>query len=217
MTISADFFLSFRSPYSYLAVKRIIAIEQDYDVKINARPVYPIAIRMKGWLSSRDPRMWPYFLNDAHRSAEMLGLPLKFPGNPDPVVMDVETREAAAEQPYIHRITRMGCAAETRGKGLAYMDQVCTMIHGGLTPDWHLGEHLEKAVAAAGLNLADLDAEISAGEEKFDKLIEANEALQQPLHWGVPLMVVNGEAFFGQDRCDQFRWRIAQLTKERAS
>jgi 2-hydroxychromene-2-carboxylate isomerase len=27
-------------------------------------------------------------------------------------------------------------------------------------------------------------------------------------HWGVPMFTFHGEAFYGQDRLDQLRWRI---------
>ena len=36
------------------------------------------------------------------------------------------------------------------------------------------------------------------------------QAAQDPHHWGVPLMVFEGEAFFGQDRLDVLEWRLAQ-------
>ena len=38
-----------------------------------------------------------------------------------------------------------------------------------------------------------------------------NEAAQLEHHWGVPLMVLNGEPFFGQDRIDSLTWRLDQL------
>jgi 2-hydroxychromene-2-carboxylate isomerase len=45
VTLSFDVFWSFRSPYSYLATYKLVAIEREYDVAINVRPVYPLAIR----------------------------------------------------------------------------------------------------------------------------------------------------------------------------
>ncbi|WP_367947440.1 hypothetical protein [Sphingopyxis sp. BSNA05] len=45
MTLQADVYWSFRSPYSYLATRRYVALTQDYDLKINQRFVYPLAIR----------------------------------------------------------------------------------------------------------------------------------------------------------------------------
>jgi len=36
-------------------------------------------------------------------------------------------------------------------------------------------------------------------------------------HWGVPLMVFEGEAFFGQDRLDVLEWRLEQSGVQRRS
>ena len=45
MTLTADLFFSFRSPYSYLAIGRYRAMAEEWDVDIALRPVYPLAIR----------------------------------------------------------------------------------------------------------------------------------------------------------------------------
>ena len=34
-----------RSPYAYLAMDRYVAMTQDYNLKINLRLIYPVAIR----------------------------------------------------------------------------------------------------------------------------------------------------------------------------
>src|SRR3546814_10758528 len=43
MSLSADLFWSFRSPYSYLAIGRYRALAASYDLVVNLRPVYPLA------------------------------------------------------------------------------------------------------------------------------------------------------------------------------
>ena len=45
--------------------------------------------------------------------------------------------------------------------------------------------------------------------------VESQEAQRKGGHYGVPLMVFDGEPFFGQDRFDQMKWRMQQkgLTK----
>ncbi|MBA3517340.1 MAG: hypothetical protein H0T75_06810 [Rhizobiales bacterium] len=45
MTLSFDLFWSFRSPYCCIALDRILALVRTYDVEVNVRPVYPLAIR----------------------------------------------------------------------------------------------------------------------------------------------------------------------------
>ncbi len=208
-TLEFDVFWSFRSPYSYLATKRLVAIEKTYDVKVNVRPVYPIAVRMDGFFKTVNPMWPPYLLKDTTRVAEMEGLAYSWP-SPDPVVMDMASGEVPKEQPYIHRLTRLGCAAAEEGKGLAFLDEVSSIIFGGVK-SWHEGDHLKEATARAGLDLDALEAKVAADVSHYDDIITQNEADQAAAgHWGVPLMVFEGEPFFGQDRLDHLIWRMKQ-------
>ena len=45
MSLDVDLYWSFRSPYSYLATRRLRALATDYDVTIHVKVVAPIAIR----------------------------------------------------------------------------------------------------------------------------------------------------------------------------
>jgi len=207
MTLEYDLFWSFRSPYSYLVTPRLIEFEREYDVKANVRPVYPIAVRIPGFFKQVNPMWPPYLFRDCSRIAEMLGLPFAWP-SPDPIVMDMSTGEVAKEQPYIHRLTRLGIAAAAAGKGLPLLAEVSAVIFGGVR-DWHLGDNLARAAQRAGLELAKLDLEIEREPERYEAAIADNETAQKRAgHWGVPLMVFNGEPFFGQDRFDLLRWRM---------
>jgi 2-hydroxychromene-2-carboxylate isomerase len=209
MTLEYDLFWSFRSPYSYLVTPRLIEFEREYDVKANVRPVYPIAVRIPGFFKQVNPMWPPYLLRDCARIAEMLGIPFAWP-SPDPIVMSMATGEVPKEQPYIHRLTRLGVAASARGKGLPFLAEVSGVIFGGVT-SWHLGDHLAGAAERAGLDLAELDREIVRDPDRYESCIAQNEAAQkQAGHWGVPLMVFNGEPFFGQDRFDVLKWRMVR-------
>jgi 2-hydroxychromene-2-carboxylate isomerase len=209
MSFQLDLFWSFRSPYSYLATPRLVAMQRDFDVDITVRPVYPIALRIPGFFKKVNPLWPPYLLRDCARIAEMNGLPFAWPW-PDPIVQDLATMEIAAEQPYIHRLTRLGVAANRRGRGLAFIDEVSRLIFGGVK-GWYEGDHLVRAATRAGLDLAELDAAITADPVGHETAIEANEAAQRAAgHWGVPLMVFRGEPFFGQDRLDVLFWRMQQ-------
>ena len=116
--------------------------------------------------------------------------------------------EVAPEQPYIHRLTRLGVAAEQRGRGLEFILEIGRLTFGGVK-DWHTGDHLSRAASRAGLDLAELDAAIEATPEAYDAEIGLNEKAQKAAgHWGVPLMVYRGEPFFGQDRIDVLLWRM---------
>ena len=208
MTLEVDLFWSFRSPYSYLVTPRLVVLARDYDVRINVRPVLPIAVRQPDFFSNADPLWVGYLMRDIGRTAEYLSLPIRWP-QPDPVVMDLATRTYPADQPYIHRLTHLGVAAAERGCGLAFLNTVSRLIWSGAVSGWHDGDHLARAAAEAGLDLADLDAAIAADPAQFEATVAANQTAQRAGgHYGVPLMVFDGEPFFGQDRFDQLKWRL---------
>ncbi len=210
MTLSFDLYWSFRSPYSYLVTDRVVAFQKAYDVTCNLRPVYPIAVRQPEFFSNSDPLWFSYFARDIFRSAQFAGIPFSW-ANPDPVTMDSATRTYPKEQPYIYRLTRLGMAAVERGRGLEFIEQVGRLIWGGTVTGWHEGDHLAQAAVRAGLDLAELDRQIGAEAERLDGIISANQdAQREGGHYGVPLMVFDGEPFFGQDRFDQLKWRMEQ-------
>jgi len=215
MTLEYDLFWSFRSPYSYLVTPRLIEFEREYDAKANVRPVYPIAVRIPGFFKQVNPMWPPYLFRDCSRIAEMLDMPFGWP-SPDPIVMNMATGEVAKDQPYIHRLTRLGIAAAAAGKGLRFLAAVSAVIFGGVR-DWHIGDHLAGAADHAGMNLAKLDSEIESDPNRYEVSIAENESAQKIAgHWGVPLMVFKGEPFFGQDRFDLLRWRMQQNGLKRA-
>lgn len=210
MTLRYELYWSFRSPYSYLVTPRLVALQRDYDVEADVRVVYPIAVRQPDFFAKSDPLWFSYFLRDVFRSAEFVGLPFAW-ATPDPVYMDPATRTYPREQPHIHRLTRLGQAAAERGKGLAFLDEVSRTIWSGAVKNWHEGDHLARAAERAGLDLAELDAAIAAEPDRLDSVIEkSQEAQRAGGHYGVPLMVFDGEPFFGQDRFDQLKWRMTQ-------
>ena len=216
MTLSVDLFWSFRSPYSYLSTERLSEIAGDYDVDINFRPVYPIAVRIDGFFETVNPLWPPYVFRDSLRLAEMTGMPFRWP-SPDPIVQDLATRTVSKDQPYIYRLTRAGQAASDRGKGLAFANEVSHVIFGG-TQNWHEGDHLRDAAARAGLDMDELDAATAADPDGYDAKISTNQdALEAAGHWGVPTIVFEGEPFFGQDRIDTLLWRMEQKGLEKRS
>lgn len=204
-----DVYWSFRSPYSYLATPDLLKLIDEFDVEVNLRVVLPIAVRSKAALfdaSNMKPVM--YILMDSFRRAEFLGMPFAFP-NPDPIVQDRQTFVVAEDQPYIFRLSALGVEAQRRGKGLEFAANVSRHIWGG-TQDWDKGDHLANAAADAGLDLAQMEVAIKDGTHLEE--VEANQkALDAAGHWGVPTMVLRGEPFFGQDRIDTLRWRLATL------
>lgn len=209
MTLAADLYFSFRSPYSYLAIGRYRTLSETHAVDIALRPVYPLAVRQPDFFERNHPNWLRYTFLDMFRVAQFHGIPFG-PPRPDPIVQNVMTREIAADQPYIRRVTRLGQAAARRGRGLAFAHEAASLIWGG-AENWHEGEHLAGAAERAGLDLAELDAEAVAEADALDSEIAANQqALEEAGHWGVPTLVFEGEPFFGQDRIEMVRWRLEQ-------
>lgn len=214
MTLHADLYFSFRSPYSYLALPRWRQIVRDYDLTIDLKPVYPLAIRQPDFFERNHPNWLGYTIRDVFRLAQHQGIAFA-PPRPDPIVQNVATRRVADEQPYIYRLVRTGQAAARRGRGFAFADEVSQLIWGGAA-GWNQGEHLTDAAARAGLDMAELDAEAERDAVAIDLEVAANQAaLEQAGHWGVPTLVFDGEPFFGQDRIDLALWRMAQAGLER--
>lgn len=210
MTLEVEVFWSFRSPYSYLATPRIAEMAARYDLDLKIRPVYPLAVRVDGFFERQDPR-WPmYVVRDVFREAQRLGMTFG-PPRPDPIVMNMATREIAKEQPYIRRLTHLGQLAAEQGRGIPFICEVSRTIWGGETPGWDQGDHLAKAAERAGLDLAQLDSQALAEAERIEAAIQASHArMDQVGHWGVPTFVFENEPFFGQDRIDTLIWRLGQ-------
>ena len=210
VALEIDVFWSFRSPWSYLGTARLRAMQEDWDLNVNFRPVYPLAIRTPEFFLNSPAQWGPYLLVDVHRYAEFLGIPFKWP-SPDPVAQyrgDDGRARTADEQPYISRLTRLGVVAAERGHGIEFADEVSRVIWGG-QENWHEGDHLAGAAERAGLDLADMDATVVSDVERLEAAIERNQADHEKAgHWGVPTCAYKGEPFFGQDRLDVLLWRL---------
>ena len=210
-TLSFDLFWSMRSPYCYLALDRILEIQRRYDVDVNLRIVYPIAIRDPDFFKVRASRHYrPYLLRDTSRLADYYGIAFRRPV-PDPVVQNLATSEISVEQPYIYSLTRLAALAAEKGTGLKFLDQVARLLWDGHTDNWHQEDHLARALERAGLDADEMFRKADTDAETIDATIHDNEAAQEVSgHGGVPLMVFKDEPFFGQDRIELLVWRLKQ-------
>jgi len=210
MTLTFDFYYSFRSPYSYLAAAQLETLLQRYDMAPRMRIVLPIAIRIPGFFKQINPLWPPYLLRDTFRISQMHNIPYRWP-RPDPIIMDLAAGEVAAEQPYIYRVSRLGVAAERAGKGFTFVRRAARAIWSGEIDNWHDGEHLANALTEAGLDAGEIERDTAAQAADIDAEIGRNEADQRKAgHWGVPLLVFEDEPFFGQERIDHLIWRMRQ-------
>src|SRR5580692_2747431 len=202
MTLSVDLFFSFRSPYSYLALPRTLKLVADYDVAVSLRPVYPLAVRVPGFFKRANPQFARYVVLDSSRVAKHENIPFRFP-RPDPIVQDMSTLEVADKQPYIHRLTRLGAAAQLEGRSLAFVDAIARVLWDGTVKGWNEGDHPTRAAEKAGFDLAAMDKAVAADPDRYEAIIAANEKAHAASgHWGVPTFVFAYEPFFGQDRID---------------
>lgn len=206
-----DLFWSMRSPYCYLALDRILSIHKDFRVDVRLRVVYPIAIRDPDFFRVRASKHYrTYHTIDAQRVADFYGIPFRRPV-PDPIRQDMETGAIADEQPHVFLLTRLAQLAADAGRGLAFLDRVARLLWDGGTDDWDQGDHLARALAGAGLDFDEMADRAERDAEAIDAAIRQNEAAQDAAgHGGVPLMVFEGEPFFGQDRIDVLLWRMRQ-------
>ena len=208
MTLSVDLFFSFRSPYSYLALPKTQKMVADYDVTLNLRPVYPLAVRVPGFFKRANPQFARYIVLDSSRVAKRENIPFRFP-RPDPIVQDMATLEVAENQPYIHRLTRLGAAAQLEDRALRFVDAISRVLRDGTVAGWNEGDHLAGAAARAGFDLAAMDAAVAADPDRYELVIADNEKAHAASgHWGVPTFVFENEPFFGQDRIDLLIWRM---------
>jgi 2-hydroxychromene-2-carboxylate isomerase len=238
--IQVDVFWSMRSPYSYLALSRLTYLNSNYNVNVNIRPVLPVAVRSTkggkgkaGGLFSISYKV-PDSLWDAPRQGQYLGVPFKYPV-PDPIwqVMNPGNKvpgpanwlftHPPEKQPYIFWVTRLACYAETKGLALEFVNQVSPLIWSGVVhptnPEakvdhqkghWpnYVKEYMNRV---EGLDHDEAIAYIRENPEEIDQCwIDNAEGMAKTGHGGVPLMVINGEPFFGGDRFDQFFWRLRQ-------
>lgn len=219
--LALDIYYSLRSPYSYLALDRLLYLNSNYNVDMNIRTIFPVAARAP----QRFQMNW-YFFNhvfmDSYRVAEYEGIPYRWP-KPDPIKQDFSGWPNASlkiapfeEQPYIEQLVLLSAAAQLQGKTPAFYNQVAHIIWDGKNDNWV--PLLEGAVNAAGMDYNATMKDIKANQGKYDAVWEQNAKDHAMTgHGGVPNMTIRGvgEPFFGEDRFNHFFWRLLQngLTK----
>ncbi len=202
--LEIDFYFSFRSPWTYLAMDRMLELHRDYTAKVNLRVVHPIYIRYNEFFDKSHKNWRPYFIVDLIRNIEYLGIPFG-PPRPDPIN---DTLPADSPDHPVLQLTPMGIAAEAMGKGIEFAREISAMVWDGTVDGWNTGDHIEKATERSGLKLADIKKWVADNAEKWPEILAANNAALEDHHWGVPTFVFNNEPFFGQDKIELLRWRL---------
>ena len=206
-----DLYFSYRSPYSYLILPRMLKLKEKYDIEINFKVVYPIAIRMPEWFEGKNFFTFFFFkMIDMRLKAKKLGIPFTSKLKPDPIRQNIMTGKISSHQPYIFDICHLGQMAQMKGVGMEFAFEVSSLIFGGVE-NWNNDENLSEAAKKAGLDLTQLRESVNVHEEEIIGQIKQNQVDQLNAgHHGVPLTVIGDKHFFGQDQFD----KIMETLKE---
>ena len=199
-----DLYFSYRSPYSYLILPRMLKLKEKYDIEINFKVVYPIAIRMPEWFEGKNFFTFFFFkMIDMRLQAKKLGIPFTSKLKPDPIRQNIMTGKISSHQPYIFDICHLGQMAQMKGVGMEFAFEVSSLIFGGVE-NWNTDENLSEAAKKAGLDLTQLRESVNVHEEEIIGQIKQNQVDQLNAgHHGVPLTVIGDKHFFGQDQFDK--------------
>ena len=189
---TVTYFLAPQSPWTYLGHERLIEIAHAHRAKIDIKPfdlgkVFSVSGGLP--LAKRAPQRQAYRLVDMARWAAQLKLPL----NPQPKFFPVPPEQAA----------RFIIAART-GLGADVALALAGAIMRALwADDKNIADDatLVQIAAQCGMDGRMLlkSAETAGVQEQLDK--NTDEAIAANV-FGAPWYVVDGEAFWGQDRLD---------------
>lgn len=190
-----DYFFSFRSPYSYLSAPRAFALADRFDVDVVYRGVIPMA--MRGQSVPRAKRL--HTLRDVDREARRLGMP--FGRIHDPIgsgamrclLVAQHAVDVGREREFVLEASRGIWAEAIEVAGDPGLREVCERAG------------LEWDACAAALEDPALRARVEAD----------TAALADLGHWGVPVLVFEGEPFWGQDRITDVERALAGAGLER--
>ncbi len=187
-----EVWLSFRSPYSYLAIKRLPALLERYRVALVVKPVLPMVMRGL----PVPPAKAAYIVRDTLREAGRHGIP--FGRFHDPVGPGVERAMALFD------LTR------EQGRVLPYLDSVTTGIWAEGV-DTASDDGFAPLVRRAGLDWSRAGPRLA--DQGWHEWAERN---QQELFamglWGVPSFRLGDYSTWGQDRLWMLEARLGKLS-----
>jgi 2-hydroxychromene-2-carboxylate isomerase len=196
--VTLDFFCSFRSPYTWLAVRRVRQLAQRHGAILRLKPVLPMV--MRGLPVPREKQV--YIVRDCWREAMRQGI--AFGRMVDPVGLGVERGMGVLGR------------AMTLGKGMDFAE---SFLGGAFSEaiDATTDEGLWTMAERAGLTRDDVAAGLA--DDSWRDLAEANrlEMLDLGL-WGVPsFRVADLPGHWGQDRLWAVEQDLIALSKEAAA
>lgn len=175
-----EFFFSFRSPYSYLALRGAFAIADAFGLQIRVRPVLPMVMR-----GLRVPQSkLRYILSDTAREARCRHIP--FGKIVDPLGSGVE------------RCLAVYSYAESERKGRDFLLHAATAIW-AQGVDVATDRGLRTVTDRSGLFWPDVKAAL-ADDGWRQRVADNRDSMMESGCWGVPTLRLGNFAIWGQDR-----------------
>jgi 2-hydroxychromene-2-carboxylate isomerase len=203
-----DLFSSYRSPYAYFVMDRMAELSMHYNVKVNVRMVYPIAVKNQQFFQDAPAYRYLYDPMDMARVAKFHGIPYAFP-QPDLVNQDFDSLVVSEVYPHTYRLLHSSAAAQQADKAFQFAQRMFRHIYAGQTENWP--DCIAEALTESGLDGAAVERDVADNPDKYEEIIQQNERdLLASGHGGVPNMVFRGEPFWGQDRFEYLVWRLKQ-------
>jgi 2-hydroxychromene-2-carboxylate isomerase len=193
MADAIDFYFDFSSPYGYLASTRIDELAARHGRVVCWRPFLIGALyKQLGYMPLEQPGKRAYFLHDVPRSARAMGIALTIPASfPEALIAPARALYWIADQ------DPAKAAAFGRAAFRAY---------------WAEGRKLaEPAVVAeiaAGQGFAKERVLVALADQTIkDRLKAETDAAIAAGIFGSPVIVIDGEKFWGSDRLHQIdKW-----------
>ncbi len=191
------FYYEFASPYSYIAAQRLPALAAEVGRAVRWRPielrkVWAAQGILDAYGAIRKAKRG-YIQADAQRVAADLGIAFTVPAilPPDATLARLAVHGLDAREPGLGGVLTLNLWQRLWGEGgsISTQDDLVAAVPNGLDPDWLLAA-VEDPGSRRRLEAANADAIASSC-------------------FGVPWLVADGEAYFGQDRLEIMTRRLA--------
>lgn len=192
MSSICEYYFAPQSPWSYLGHTRLIALAKQYDVQIDMKPIDLAKVfGVSGGLplAKRPPQRQAYRLVEMKRWSELLGMPMNlhpkfFPVSGDPSArLIIATKFAHGTDAAMELAGTIMQSLWVDEKNISDADTLIALANVA----GHDGAALFKS------------SETAAVQNEYDQF--TSDAIAASM-FGAPWYVVDGEAFWGQDRLD---------------
>lgn len=187
-----EYYFAPQSPWAYFGHARLIALAKQYDVQIDMKPIdLPKLFSVSGGLplAKRPPQRQAYRLVELKRWSAHLGLPLNLQPKFSPASGDAASKLIIA--------TKFAHGTD------AALELTSAIMHAFWADDKNImdADTLAGLASAAGHDGAALvkASETTSVQNEYEQF--TNDAMAASV-FGAPWYIVDGEAFWGQDRLD---------------